>query len=858
MKCTARGIECICIWLMCAASAMADIIAAVRPVGRTVFERGEEGAELRVAIDGTNEEFGIPVETRLKPGTYNMAVSGKLPSGEKVRATNSVEITIGPTFADRMPVVMWVGGAVKDAPVRDFGFTHVLSGGEVTSTNDVYGQVKKLVKLYDNSLAAGMRRMHSLQVQYPVGEKERSRYYRCQRDGKQPDNQRDVNQPEVSNPKLLAHARRLVEAEIEAVGYHPGFAGVLPYSEKRDHSYPSFNSEHLRYKVETGRDVPHEVTKKVLEYAIAKQMFSDGVVPADDPLYEYYSWFWGGGDGWPDYIGGIAAEYRKFAGRYGDGSAIQRKRPFFSFWDPSVRCPPKWGAGGDVDVISQWVYAQPEPMNVAGPAEEVIAMAAGRSGQQPMIMTQLICYRAQMAPTNITVSPMPEWVKLRPRASFPTIPADSLQEAVWSMVAKPVKGIMFHGWRTIYDTGAETGYTYTSPETAVRMKELLHGLVAPLGPTLKDLGRNEQEVAVLESFTTTAFGGPGSWGWFSSPIMFLQRARLDPRVVYEETIMRDGFGKSRFLYAPQCEFLSAPVVEKIKAFQLAGGVLIADEKLLPALKADVVVPVFAYRKPPKSDHAADMDAITQTRICSEARRRTEKAKADMLAAADVLRKTLAEKYGYAPRADSSSPEIVVYSRAWRDTPYVFAVNDRRTFGNYVGQWGLTMEKGLPFSGIVTLNDPDRKVGAVYELSRGGEVPFARTADGRVEVPLSYETNDGRLLLFLKHRITSVDVSVAPTKRAHWWSFKKTLCVEPGDEITVTMSVRDETGMPVPARLPVEICVFDAAGHELDGAGYACAEGGVCTLAVRTNLNDPPGGYRIVCRDHASGIVSEVR
>ena len=62
------------------------------------------------------------------------------------------------------------------------------------------------------------------------------------------------------------------------------------------------------------------------------------------------------------------------------------------------------------------------------------------------------------------------------------------------------------------------------------------------------------------------------------------------------------------------------------------------------------------------------------------------------------------------------------------------------------------------------------------------------------------------------------MAVAPTKRAHWWSFKKTLCVEPGDEITVTMSVRDETGMPVPAPLPVEIRVFDATGHELDGAG----------------------------------------
>ena len=816
-------------------------MVAVRPAGRAAFERGEEGAELKLSVAGTKDVFSVPVETRLKPGEYDMPVPvvGRLPSGEEVVATNSVKFRIGPTFADRMPAVMWVGGRVEDAPVCDFGFTHVLCGGAVTTTNDVAGQARKLIEIYDDSLAAGMRRMHSLQVQYPVGAKDQKRYWRCQRDGTQPPRSRDVNQPEVSNPELLAYARRLVAAENEAVGYHPGFAGVLPCSEKRDHIYPSFNTEHIRYKAETGRDVPLEATKKVLEYSIAKQRFPEGVVPVGDSLYAYYSWFWGGGDGWPEYLGGIAEEYRKLAGRYGDGSAIQRKRPFFSFWDPSVRCPPKWGSGGDVDVISQWVYAQPEPMNVAGPAEEVVAMAAGRPGQLPMIMTQLICYRAQLAPTNITVSPLPEWVKRRPKATFPTIPADSLQEAVWSMLAKPVKGIMFHGWRTIFETGAETGYTYTSPETAVKMKELLRGLVAPLGPTLKDLGRDEPEVAVLESFTTAAFGGPGSWGWFSSPIMFLQRARLDPRVVYEETIMRDGFGKTKILYAPQCEFLSAPVVEKINAFQKAGGVLLADETLLSALKADVVVPVFAYRKPPKSDHTADMDAITQTRVCEEARRHTEKSKADMLSAADALRRTLKERYAYEPKADSSSPEIVTYSRAWRGTPYVFALNDRRTFGDYVGQWGLTMEKGLPFSGNVTLTDPDSKIGAVYELSRGGEVPFKRLADGRVEVPLSYETNDGRLLMFLKHRIANVDVA----------------CCRRGDDVCVTMTVRDETGVPVPARLPVEIRVFDSAGQELDGAGYACAEDGICKLVVRTNLNDPPGGYRVVCRDRASGVVS---
>lgn len=123
--------------------------------------------------------------------------------------------------------------------------------------------------------------------------------------------------------------------------------------------------------------------------------------------------------------------------------------------------------------------------------------------------------------------------------------------------------------------------------------------------------------------------------------------------------------------------------------------------------------------------------------------------------------------------------------------------------------------------------------------------FRRLEDGRVEVPLSYETNDGRLLMFLKRRIATVE------SKALWTG-------KPGGEIAITMTVRDETGEPVPARLPVEIHVYDTAGVELDGAGYACAEDGVCKLTVRTNLNDAPGEYRVVCRDRASGLVYDCR
>jgi hypothetical protein len=320
---------------------------------------------------------------------------------------------------------------------------------------------------------------------------------------------------------------------------------------------------------------------------------------------------------------------------------------------------------------------------------------------------------------------------------------------------------MYHGWGTIYETGTAKGYVYTNPESTERIKHLLKDVVAPLGPTLKRLGREAPPVAVLESFTTCALGGPASWGWTAPSITFLQRARLDPRVVYEETILRDGLEGVKVLYAPQCIFLTPPVIEKIKSFQANGGTLVADKQLLKALKADVEVPVVSFSPPPASDTIAGVEAMEAKREGdAKTRLGTLRAKATMVAQANDLRKRLAPRF--TPEADSSSPEIVTYSRRWNDARYVFAINDHRTFGDYVGPWGLTMEKGLPFSGRVTLDDPEGKVGAVYELSRGGAVPFMRRADGRIEVPLSYETNDGRLLLFLKHRITSVIVLSAAT------------------------------------------------------------------------------------------------
>ena len=790
-----------------------------------------ETPRLETLPDGGTFKIEFALETRIRPGWHLIRVSfeGRDSAGAAVKTVRLIRYGIGPRTGDRMRTVMWGLPALFPADtLKDIGFTHGYTYAGGPGEADSAYDPKNVLNLFDTALVSGLGvvRIASPSIIPSCADTNRYIRYDClHRPSK-------TLQPEVSNPELVERLRAICTRDADIFADHPAFQGVLPYSELRDRSFPSFNTEPLRYKEATGCDIPKGVDGKTFRLALAEQRFPDGIVPEDDEIYRYYSWFLRGGDGWPKFL---SAAFDAFGKRI-------RRPDFISFWDPAVRWAPAWGSGGSADMLNQWCYAVPEPMNVAGPCEEILAMTAGRPGQKAAIMTQLICYRSRMAPMDEDVSPTPEWAKRFPKAAFPTIPPDVLQEATWSMIAKPVQSIMYHGWGTIVDTHNETYYCFTNPESTGRLRTLLKDVVAPLGPVLKRLGREPSPVAVLESFTTCAMGGPASWGWSAPSITCLQRARLDPRVVYEDTIVRDGFKGIKVLYAPQCRFMTPSMIDRIKSFQKSGGMLIADDQLVSALVPDVLVPLMSFDAPPESDHTEDVDALEKAKAKAlKTRNATVRAKKIMQAAGDEIREKLAAK-GYRPAADSSSPEIVVYSRRWCDVPYLFAINDARTFGDYVGQWGRVMEKGVPEEGWVSVSDAEGTIAAVYELSRGTKCRFSREGS-TVKVPVSFDTNDGRMFVFLPAPIADVKVD-APS------------AVGRGGTFGVAVTVADAKGSAVPALLPVEIRLYDSAGREIDGGGYACAEGGVAKVSFVTNLDDADGPYRLVCKDRASGISVE--
>jgi hypothetical protein len=82
-------------------------------------------------------------------------------------------------------------------------------------------------------------------------------------------------------------------------------------------------------------------------------------------------------------------------------------------------------------------------------------------------------------------------------------------------------------------------------------------------------------------------------------------------------------------------------------------------------------------------------------------------------------------------------------RTYGEADYLFAINDRRTVGDYVGQWGTVLEKGLPAAGTVGLDR--KKTGAVYDLVGHKAVPFVTEGDS-VRVKVSLPAADGMVFM----------------------------------------------------------------------------------------------------------------
>ncbi len=783
------------------------------------------GAVLEVTFGDEKQTYPLPelragaehavrfaINTGLKAGSYTL--QARLQMGTAFTdATETFEIV--PRPAPSMPVIMWGAGPEEMTRLKDIGFTHFI-GLRASALEEIWAtrmdnqktpfpgtpeEMDKQRRTLDEALAQGLKVIASLSPGHWLETK--PELLRVDRAGK------PYERPAIaaSTPDVVPFFEKLGRSMSRAYGQHPAFAATLINTEVRDASRPSFNEvDRENYRQFAQTDIPAEVNlRSGVDWTKLKDFPANRVIPDDHPLLKYYRWFWTVGDGW----NGLHSALNK-------GIKSGAHRDHWTFFDPAVRQPSISGAGGTVDVLSHWTYTYPDPQRIGLCTDQLLAMseASGRR-QRVMKMTQLIWYRSQTAPIKAgQPADGVAWEDHDPEAAYITIAPMHLKEAFWTMISRPVEGIMYHGWQSLVPTDSPGGYRYTNPNTVHVLKELIHDVVLPLGPTLMSLPDERAEVAFLESFTAQMFARRGGYGsnngWAADVWMALQHAHVRTDILFEETLLKNGLSGRKILVMPECDVLSESIVKRIQEWQKKGGKIIADEHLCPALKADVLLPSYKRVKNAAED------------------------KAKLLSLAATLGPQVAA-LGHQPKVTADSPEVILRTRRFGDALYLFAINDRREAGTYVGQHDLVLENGLPTQATLTLHQDSA---SLYDLTRGTLIVPQRDDTGSLRWKVDLGPCEGRIYMILPKPLLQIQADLPATAKR-------------GNRAELHISLTTTQDAPLKAVIPLQIEVRDANGKPTEGSGFYAAENGIVTLPLDIAANEDPGTWEIRVKELAS-------
>jgi hypothetical protein len=257
-----------------------------------------------------------------------------------------------------------------------------------------------------------------------------------------------------------------------------------------------------------------------------------------------------------------------------------------------------------------------------------------------------------------------------------------------------------------------------------------------------------------------------------------------------------------------CDVLTESAVKTIQKFQDEGGLIVGDAEVCPAIKPDFIIPRFARSKQASRDRTHLHDAAKNLRQWLDSR--------------------------YSRTVDSSNPDVVTRLRKFGTTDYVFAVNDRRDYGTYVGGYALVMEDGLPSETTIHLK---RESGFVYDLLQGREL--SREADGNaLQFPVALGPCEGRVLMVTERPIREVTIA-APQE------------VRRGESIGLDIAVTD-AAQGVDAVIPIDVRIVDPEGRKAEFSGYYGAKAGRQSITLDIAPNDRTGVWTINVKELASG------
>ena len=624
----------------------------------------------------------------------------------------------------------------------------------------------------------------------------------------------NVPRPNPWHPKTVETIQDFFRRSLPAWKDMPAWRSVL------------LNSESERELNVYGNDYWLDMAEKELGFKVPEDVShawglkgnslpDDGVIASDDPHYRFYRW-------WHERGEGQGMLHAKVA------QTVHEVRPDVIVWhDPALRQPYVRGRLAGLDQIRHWNYAWPNVPRFPLITDELRLAAA--EGQETVFMFQLIWFSDIPVPRS-----GPHWPhlkiggKLYLGAHSPAV----VREGTWLALARGVSGMAYHALATVdrlamrrNDARGDVegigyrGYTYSNPDSLLAVKQMSERVIQPYGMVIKRLTPTKGEVVMLLSTANSVLTGRDAEDLVMDEAghMYakLQAAHVPVDAAFEVDIEEKGLHGYKAIALPSCRVLPHHIYEIIRAFEDQGGLVIADQYLVPKFSNVLTLPRKAAQR--RGEAALEAEHIDQARVVHTA------------------------LDGRVNRwADCDSPTVILSVLEDGSDKYLFAINNLRRTGDYMKAWGRVLDDGVPQTAALTIPDAECVIYDVLERN----VIQAEVQSDRLTWQTTLGPGEGKIFVVRPKAIAGLGIEVPES-------------VKKGDDITIDVSVKDDDGPISKSLVPLHVTITDSQGTANDYSDYYLAQDGRASVTIPIAKNEPSGDWSVTARELYGGLKARV-
>jgi hypothetical protein len=405
-------------------------------------------------------------------------------------------------------------------------------------------------------------------------------------------------------------------------------------------------------------------------------------------------------------------------------------------------------------------------------------------------------------------------------------PADIIMESLWLILSRRPDGLEHFSIRFLLPG---SNPEYCPKDLLPRMNKFSENVLQPLWPMLTRLKRGQKKCAMLVSFGSRIFGNK-IWGGFGTQTgngyyAILQKAHIPTDIIFDETIQRDGLKGYKMLFMHDIKHLPESVYSEINRFALNGSKVVCGKPF-----SNMIPNAFVW----------DPDMVKYKKSTYYSIKKGGGYTADQVH--ELLNSNaqfINEKFIKAIKPFANSPSMDIYLNTLENdgVKYLFAVNDKRDFGDCFGKkYRAVLDKGLPLQTIIKLNV---KNPVIYDLLQHCMVKYEQTAENaifKVDLPPA----GGALFAIYDRAIDSLKLNIP-------------ISVVRGQKHLLKITVCDANNQPMPGTQPLRTIITAPDGTESEFSGYYATDKGQCQVKFNPAMNDIAGAWSITVVELSSGL-----